>query len=60
MVPLLLPCATTGLSSIAAWCGSGATPRGVNSGHLPERCRTYATGCACGQGRRFVRVAGPP
>src|SRR5216684_1060332 len=28
MVPLLLPCATTGLSSITAWCGSGATPRG--------------------------------
>src|SRR5438132_2297577 len=28
MVPLLLPCATTGWSSIAAWCGSGATPRG--------------------------------
>ena len=28
MVPFLLPCATTGLSSIAAWCGSGATPRG--------------------------------
>src|SRR2546427_2019187 len=28
MVPFLLPCATTGLSYIAAWCGSGATPRG--------------------------------
>src|SRR5712691_1827030 len=27
MVPLLLPGASTGLSSIAAWCGSGATPR---------------------------------
>ncbi len=25
MVPLLLPCATTGLASIAAWCGSGTT-----------------------------------
>src|SRR3989475_7561044 len=28
MVPFLLPCATTGLSSIVAWCGSDATPRG--------------------------------
>src|SRR6266516_6475955 len=28
MVPFLLAWATTGLSSIAAWCGSGATPRG--------------------------------
>ena len=28
MVPFLLPCATTGLSSIAAWDGSGTTPRG--------------------------------
>ena len=26
--PLLLPCATPGLSSITAWCGRGATPRG--------------------------------
>src|SRR5262245_2119225 len=25
MVPLLLPCATTGLASIAAWCGCGTT-----------------------------------
>src|SRR5712691_8777128 len=61
MVPLLLPCATTGLFSIAAWCGAGVVqPLGVHRGHLPERCRTYATGCACGAGRRFVRVAGPP
>ena len=28
MVPFLLPCATTGLASIAAWGGSGTTPRG--------------------------------
>ena len=28
MVPFLLPCATTELSSIAAWDGSGTTPRG--------------------------------
>src|SRR5712691_2336417 len=41
--------------------GAGVVqPLGVNSGHLPERCRTYATGCACGEGRRCVRVAGPP
>ena len=29
-------------------------------GHLPERCRTSALGCACGAGGRCVRVAGPP
>src|SRR5712691_9396724 len=57
MVPFLLPCATTGLSSIAAWCGSGATPRGqqwppactlphVRDG-LRVRCR--ATFCPCGR-----------
>jgi hypothetical protein len=28
MVPFLLPCATTGLASIATWGGSGTTPRG--------------------------------
>jgi hypothetical protein len=28
MAPVLLPCATAGWSSIAAWCRSGATPRG--------------------------------
>src|SRR4030095_4264049 len=28
MLPLLLPCAPTGLASIAAWCGSGTTPSG--------------------------------
>src|SRR5712691_3835840 len=28
MVPFRLPCATTGWSSIAAWCGSGATSSG--------------------------------
>ncbi len=31
------------------WC----TPLGVSSGHLSARCRTDATGCACGAGRRF-------
>src|SRR6266446_5892893 len=57
MGPLLLPCATTGWSSIAAWCGSGATPRGpqgppactlphVRDG-LRVRCR--ATWCPCGR-----------
>jgi len=57
MVPLLLPCAPTGWSSIAAWCGSGATPRGqqqppactlphVRDG-LRVRCR--ATLCPCGR-----------
>jgi hypothetical protein len=25
MVPFLLPCATAGLASIAAWCASGTT-----------------------------------
>ena len=29
MVPFLFPCATTGLSYIAAWYVSGATPRGA-------------------------------
>jgi hypothetical protein len=74
MVPLLLPCATTGLSSIAAWCGSGATPRGqqwppactlppVRDG-LRVRCR--ATWCPCGRSslgrpapRPFLRNALP-
>ena len=28
MVPLLLPRVTTGLASIAAWCGRDTTPRG--------------------------------
>src|SRR5882762_371350 len=57
LVPLLLPWATTGLSSIAAWCGRGATPRGqpwppactlphVRDG-LRVRCR--ATFCPCGR-----------
>src|SRR2546426_9229978 len=74
MVPLLLPCATTGLSSIAAWCGSGATPREqqwppactlppVRDG-LRVRCR--ATLCPCGRSslgrpapRPFLRNALP-
>ena len=28
MRPLLLPCAATGVSLLAVWCLSGATPRG--------------------------------
>jgi hypothetical protein len=28
MGPFLLPCAATGLASIAAWCGSDTTPSG--------------------------------
>ena len=60
-VPLLLPCATTGLSSITAWCGRGATPRGqqwppactvphVRDG-LRVRC-SRATLCPCGSSSR--------
>src|SRR5882724_6705320 len=57
MVPLLLPCATTGLSSIAAWCGSGATPRGQQGSpactlpHVRDglRVRCRATWCPCGR-----------
>jgi hypothetical protein len=74
MVPLLLPCAPTGWSSIAAWCGSGAIPRGqpwppactlphVRDG-LRVRCR--ATLCPCGRSslgrpvhRPFLRTALP-
>src|SRR5207302_4533763 len=74
MVPLLLPCATTGLSSITAWCGSGATPRGqqwspactrphVRDG-LSIRCT--ATLCPCDRAsigrpahRQFLRNALP-
>ncbi len=74
MVPFLLPGATTGLSSITAWCGSGATPRGqqwppactlphVRDG-LRVRCR--ATLCPCGRSsigrlahRPFLRNALP-
>src|SRR5438876_7777880 len=56
MVPLLLPCATTGWSSIAAWFGSGATPRGQQGPPactLPHVCdglrvRFRATLCRCG------------
>jgi hypothetical protein len=50
MVPLLLPWAPTGLASIAARGGRGTPPRGQPRGHLPARCRTSATGCACGAG----------
>jgi len=40
--------------------GTGVVPPlGVSSGHLPERYPTYATGWACGAGRRGVRVADP-
>jgi hypothetical protein len=74
MVPFLLPWATTGLSSMAAWCGSGATPQGqqwpractlppVRDG-LRVRCR--ATLCPCGRSsmrrpvhRPFLRTALP-
>ena len=74
MVPFLLPCATTGLSSIAAWCGSGATPRGQQ---WPPACtlplvrdglhvRFRATLCPCGRSsmgrpvhRQFLRNALP-
>ena len=57
MVPLLLPCATAGWSSIAAWCGSGATPRGQQGPPactLPHVCdglrvRFRATLCPCGR-----------
>src|SRR2546425_4816159 len=55
MVPLLLPCAPTGWSSIAA-CAGVVPPLGGSSGPRPARCRTDATGCACGAGRRCVRV----
>src|SRR5712691_7141493 len=74
MVPFLLPCATTGWSSIAVWRGSGATPRGqqgppactlphVRDG-LRVRCRV--TVCPCGRSsmgrpvhRPFLRNALP-
>ncbi len=74
MVPLLLPCATTGLSSIAAWCGSGAPPRGQQwppACTLPHvrdglRVRSRATFCPCGRSsmrrpahRQFLRNALP-
>src|SRR3989441_5530732 len=57
MVPLLLPCATTGLSSITAWCGSGATPRGQQWSPActrppvcdGRRMRFRATLCPCGR-----------
>src|SRR5712691_628716 len=74
MVPLLLPYATTGLSSIAAWCGSGTTPRGQQGPPvctLPPvrdglRVRFRATLCPCGRSslgrpvhRPFLRNALP-
>ena len=57
MVPSLLPCAPTGWSSIAAWCGSGATPRGQQGPpactlpHVRDglRVRFRATLCPCGR-----------
>ena len=74
MVPFLLPCATTGWSSIAAWCGSGATPRGQQGAPactLPRvrdglRVRCRSTLCPCGRSslgrpapRSFLRNALP-
>src|SRR5712664_2997831 len=74
MVPLLLPCATTGWSSIAAWCGSGANPSGSAVAtylHAAARTRravraSRATLCPCGRSsmrcpahRQFLRTALP-
>jgi hypothetical protein len=41
MRPLLLPCAATGVSLLAVWCLSGATPRGspwTPTVTLPQGC----------------------
>ena len=74
MVPWLLPCAPTACSSIAAWCGSGATPRrpqGPPACTLPHirdglRVRCKATLDPCGRAslgrptpRPFLRNALP-
>src|SRR3989442_14912785 len=50
MVPLLLPCATTGWSSIAAWCGSGRRVkklmrlRACSISGVPQAVRDTASG----------------
>ena len=60
MVPLILPCATTGLASIAAWCGSGTTPSGLAVVTcLNATARTRWAERAV-QSDVFVRVANPP
>jgi hypothetical protein len=74
MVPLLLPGAPTGWSSIAAWCGSSAPPRGqqwplactLPHGRDGLRVRLKATFGPCGRSsmrrpahRPFLRNALP-